>query len=126
MLNARQAAQVYFDARPDVIAQGKIDRIVPKLVVGSAPTYNIFISLDDVPDKLVDGMTVDANVIIASRRGVLCLPRSVVHASGNNKTILQVWNGSTTENREVTTGLRGDSNVEILSGLQEGEMVVIR
>lgn len=126
LLETGQNAVVYFDARPDVIAQGKVDRIVPKLIAGDSPTYDIFISLDEVPDGLVDGMTADVNVTIASRQGVLCLPRSVVHASADNKAELQVWNGVGTETRQVTTGLRGDSNVEILSGLEKGEQVVVR
>lgn len=126
LLKQGQDVVVYFDARPDVTVQGKVDRIVPKLVSGTSPTYNIFIVLNEVPDGLVDGMTVDSNVTIASRQGVLCLPRSVVHASGDNKVILQVWNGSSTENRQVTIGLRGDSNIEIVSGLAEGEQVVVK
>jgi multidrug efflux pump subunit AcrA (membrane-fusion protein) len=126
LLKPGQDAVVYFDARPDVTAQGKVDRIVPKLVTGSSPTYDIFISLEEVPDGLADGMTIDTNVTIASRQGALCLPRSVVHASGNNKVVLQVWNGTQTENRDVKIGLRGDSNVEIVSGLTEGDQVVVK
>jgi multidrug efflux pump subunit AcrA (membrane-fusion protein) len=56
---------------------------------------------------------------------VLCLPRSAC-ISPPIIRILQVWNGAQTESRQVTIGLRGDSNVEILSGLQEGEKVVVR
>jgi multidrug efflux pump subunit AcrA (membrane-fusion protein) len=126
LLKPGQSTQIYFTARPDVTAQGQVDRIVPKLVEGSSPTYEIFISLDQLPEGLVDGMTVDTNVTIAIRPGVLCLPRSVVHASADNKAILQVWDGVQTEERQVSIGLRGDSNVEILSGLEEGEQVVVR
>jgi multidrug efflux pump subunit AcrA (membrane-fusion protein) len=39
---------------------------------------------------------------------------------------VQVWNGSATEDREITVGLRGDANVEIVSGLAEGEQVVVK
>lgn len=121
-----QSAEVYFDARPEVTVKGKVERIIPKRIEGDSPLYNIYISLDEIPDGLADGMTVDTNVTIASRPGVLCLPRSVVHASGNDKAIVQVWNGSSTESREVKVGLRGDSNIEIVSGLTEGEQVVLR
>jgi multidrug efflux pump subunit AcrA (membrane-fusion protein) len=103
-----------------------VDRIVPKLVEGDSPTYDIFIFLDEVPDGLVDGMTADANVIIASRPQVLCLPRSLVHASSANKAVVEVWNGQEIESREITTGLRGDSNIEILTGLEQGEQVVVQ
>jgi len=121
-----QNTEVYFDARPDVTVKGKVERIIPKRIEGESPLYNIYISLDEIPDGLADGMTVDSNVTIASRPGVLCLPRSVVHASGNDKAVVQVWNGSSTESRDVTIGLRGDSNLEIVSGLAEGEQVVVR
>lgn len=126
LVSIGQHAEVYFDARPDVTVKGKVERIIPTRIVGDSPLYNIYISLDEIPDGLADGMTVDSNVTIASRPGVLCLPRSLVHASGNDKAVVQVWNGSSTESREVSVGLRGDSNIEIVSGLKEGEQVVVR
>ena len=126
LVSIGQTAEVYFDARPDVTVKGKVERIIPQRIEGNSPLYNIYISLDEVPNGLADGMTVDTNVTIASRPGVLCLPRAVVHASGNDQAVLQVWNGTTTENKEVKIGLRGDTNVEILSGIEEGEQVVLR
>jgi HlyD family secretion protein len=126
LVSIGQNAEIYFDARPDVTVTGKVERIIPKRIEGQSPLYNIYISLDEVPTGLADGMTVDTNVTIARRAGVLCLPRSVVRASGTDKAIVQVWNGSSTESRDVTVGLRGDSNVEIVSGLTEGEQVVVR
>ena len=126
LVSIGQITEVFFDARPDVTVKGKVERIIPKRIEGDSPLYNIYISLDEIPEGLADGMTVDTNVTIASRPGVLCLPRSLVHASGNDKAILQVWNGTSTESRNVTVGLRGDSNIEIVSGLKEGEQVVVR
>ena len=126
LVSIGQTTEVFFDARPDVTVKGRVERIIPKRIEGDSPLYNIYISLGEIPDGLADGMTVDTNVTIASRSGVLCLPRSLVHASGNDKAILQVWNGSTTERREITVGLRGDSNIEIISGLIEGEQVMVR
>jgi HlyD family secretion protein len=126
LVSIGQNTEVYFDARPDVTVKGQVERIIPKRIEGASPLYNVYISLNEIPDGLADGMTVDTNVTIASRPSVLCLPRSVVHASGNDNAIVQVWNGSSTESREVTVGLRGDSNIEIASGLKEGEQVVVR
>ena len=126
IVSVGQRAEVYFDARPEVTVKGKVERIIPKRIEGDSPLYNIYISLNEIPDGLADGMTVDTNVTIASRPGVLCLPRGLVHASGNDKAVLQVWDGSATESREVQVGLRGDLNVEIISGLTEGEQVLLR
>jgi multidrug efflux pump subunit AcrA (membrane-fusion protein) len=50
----------------------------------------------------------------------------VVRASGIDEVSIKVWTNQTVETRTVTIGLRGDSDVEIVSGLSEGEQVVIQ
>jgi multidrug efflux pump subunit AcrA (membrane-fusion protein) len=69
-------------------------------------------------------MTADAVIVIERRQDVLRLPRAVVRAGEGDTATVQVWNGHEAEPREVRLGLRGDTYVEILSGLEEGEMVV--
>lgn len=117
---------LFFDARADVTIQGKVERIVPKRIAGDRPLYNIYISLNEVPDGLVEGMTSDAAVTIAKRAGVLCLPRAVVRASGGSKAAVKVWDGLQSITRQIEVGLRGDAYVEILTGLKEGEQVVTK
>ena len=118
--------ELFFDAIPEAIVRGKVDRIVPKRIEGDRPLYNIYISLEEVPTGLVDGMTADAAITIANRDDVLCLPRSVVRASGTDSTVVKVWNGLTTESHDVELGLRGDTTIEIVSGLKEGDQVVTK
>jgi RND family efflux transporter MFP subunit len=125
-VKAGQTATVYFDALPNVVGSGQVSRIVPERAPGDSPLYYVYIRLAEVPDGLVNGMTVDSYITIARRKGVLCLPRSVVQASSENKVELQVWNGAITENRAVVIGLRGDTNDEIVSGLALGEQVVVK
>ncbi len=124
LLKTGMDAELFFDARPDITINGRVERILPKRIEGNRPLYNIYICLDEIPDGLADGMTSDASVTIARRADVLCLPRAVVRASGEGKANLKVWDGVQTQNRSVTVGLRGDAFVEILSGLKEHEKVV--
>lgn len=119
-----QPVELFFDALPDAEIQGTVSRILPKRAEGDRPLYSIYISLDEVPDKLAEGMTADASVAIAQVKDALCLPRALVSASSDNTAIVEVWTGDHKENREVSVGLRGDVYVEILSGLEEGEEVV--
>jgi HlyD family secretion protein len=121
-----QSAEVFFDARPDVTIQGTVERIIPKRIEGDRPRYNLYIALNEVPDGLADGMTADTAITIEKRVGVLCLPRSVVRASGVDEVSLKVWTNQTIETRSVTIGFRGDSDLEIISGLQAGEEVVVQ
>ena len=126
IVSVGQSVEVFFDARADVTVQGKVDRIIPKRIEGDRPRYNIFITLEEVPDGLADGMTADAAITIEKRAGVLCLPRSVVRASGIDEVSLKVWANHAIETRQVVVGLRGDSDVEIVSGLKEGDQVIIQ
>ncbi len=126
IVSVGQEVELFFDARADVTVQGRLDRIIPKRIEGDSPRYHIYITLNDVPDGLADGMTADAAITITKRESVLCLPRSIVRASGVDEVTLKIWNGVDVEPRQVTVGLRGDSDVEILSGLKEGEEVVIQ
>jgi RND family efflux transporter MFP subunit len=126
LLSVGQSVEIYFDARPDVTIQGKVERIIPKRIEGDRPLYNIYISLNEVPDGLADGMTSDTAITIAKSAGVLCLPRAVVRASGEDTIVVKVWDGVQTLDKEITVGLRGDTYVEIVSGLSEGEQVVTR
>jgi HlyD family secretion protein len=123
-INVGQSAQMYFDALPDVEASGKVSRILPQRAQGTSPLYYVYISLDSIPDKLVDGMTSDASILIAEKKQVLCLPRALVHASVNGTATVTVWDGTQTETRQITVGMRGDTNIEILSGLKVGDLVV--
>jgi len=125
LLNVGQGAEIFFDARPDVTAQGTVSSIIPLRIEGSdSPLYNIYITLDEVPEGLADGMTADAAITLAKREDVLCLPRAIVRASSSDTAIVKVWDGAQEVEREIRVGLRGDTYVEIVSGLDEGEQVV--
>jgi macrolide-specific efflux system membrane fusion protein len=126
LISVGQRAEIYFDARPEVTVQGKIERIIPQRIEGDRPLYNIYISLNEVPEGLADGMTSDTAITIEKHEGVLCLPRAIVRASGGDTTTVRVWNGVESATKEITLGLRGDTYVEVTSGLTEGEEVVTR
>jgi len=126
LLSVGQGAEIFFDARPDVTVRGKVSRIIPVRIEGDSPLYNIYITLDEVPDGLADGMTADTAITIAKRDGVLCLPRAIVRASGSDTTFVKVWDDVQEVEKEIKVGLRGDTYVEIVTGLNEGEQVVTR
>lgn len=71
-------------------------------------------------------MSADASIVIAQRQDVLCLPRALAQAAADGSASVEVWSSWTKQKRTIQVGLRGDSYVEILSGLEEGELVVSR
>jgi RND family efflux transporter MFP subunit len=124
-VQAGQSATLAFDARSGETFTGKVSRVVPKKASTSgAVNYTVFVSVDKAPAGLLPGMTADADIIIAERKNVLILPRRSIRATANATINLSVVQNGQTTNRSVKIGLVGDLNVEILSGLQEGDQVV--
>jgi HlyD family secretion protein len=122
-----EKVEVYLDAQPEIVITGTVSYIVPLRDSSStSPVYPVYISLENVPDSLAPGMTVDGSILISMQSNVLRLPRALVHARSDGSAEIQVWNGRETETRTIKAGLRGDQYVEIVSGLNEGEPVVSR
>ena len=119
-----ERANLFFDANPTVSATGRVARIVPVRTTGDRLLYPIYISVDQLPEGLVSGMTVDASIVIAARSDVLRLPRELVRVRSDGTAQVKVWTGTQIEPRTIKTGLRGDSFVEVLEGLNEGDRVV--
>lgn len=119
-----QTAQLLFDARPEITATGHVARIVPERLSGGQVLYPIYVAFDVVPAGLVADMSVDVAIAISGKADVLRLPRAVVRAGTDDTAQVQVWVNDHSEPRTVKVGLRGDRYVEILEGLQAGELVV--
>lgn len=120
------AANLFFDALPEAQAAGRVERIVPQRMEGDRPLYPVYITLESIPAGLVEGMTADAEIVLERAEGALCLPRSLVRAAADGSATVQVWLGDHIEKRSVQVGLRGDTQVAILSGLKAGDLVVAR
>jgi len=124
VVEAGQTAELLFDARPEITATGHVTRLVPERLSGGQVLYPLYIAFDKLPDGLAADMSVDVAIAIAGKSNVLRLPRAVVRARPDNTAQVQVWVNDHSEPRTVKVGLRGDRYVEILEGVQEGELVV--
>lgn len=126
LVTAGQPVEIYFDARPDVIVTGKVDRIVPQRVAGEArPLYHVYLSLEtELPDGVLPGMTADASIVIDEATNVLRLPRALVRARGDGTAVLDLWQNNQTISRDIQVGLRGDVYIEIVDGVAVGDAVI--
>jgi HlyD family secretion protein len=124
LVQAGQEAQLLFDAQPDLTATGHVERIVPARLSGSQALYPVYLTFDQLPDGLAADMSVDISITIAGTANVLRLPRAMVHARPDNTAQVDVWVEDHVEPRSIKTGLRGDVYIEIVDGLNEGDLVV--
>ncbi len=70
------------------------------------------------------GMYGEADIVIARRDG-LAVPVTAISGRGSDTTVLRVVDG-TVEQVKVATGIRDAGQVEIMSGLAEGDLIVTR
>ena len=77
------------------------------------------------PDRtLVPGMYASASLALAGAKGVLAIPVQALDRSEDATSVLVVDRGAIAR-RDVGLGLQAPDRVEIVSGLAEGEMVVV-
>lgn len=126
-INVGQDVVISLDAYPGVNIPAKVTDVASNAtMVQGVVNYVVTVSLSSnqpVPLKL--GMTADANILIANRENVLILSNRAIRAAGNSRFVTIQRDNGTTEEIEVKTGMANDQETEIVSGLSEGQVVVI-
>lgn len=82
----------------------------------------------DVPNParvLLPGLYADADLHLDRKDNIPCVPVQAVSHRDDKTTVFVVGSDGTLERREVQIGLETSSDAEIVSGLSEGEQVVI-
>lgn len=94
-------------------------------VIEGVPTFEIRLQLLSSDPRFKPGLTANIMVHTAQREHVLALPRrAIIRREG--KEYVKVQDGETEREIEVTTGLLGsDGRIEILSGLNGGEEIIV-
>lgn len=80
--------------------------------------------VDNAENKLRIGMTVQGQINIAKRENVLTVPTSTLKKRGE-ETFVQVLKNNKVEEKTVQTGLADGQYTEVLSGIDEGEQVIV-
>jgi len=103
---------------------GKVSRFADALDPQTR-TMETEIDFQNPDGKLLPGMYVEAKIGVAAKTDVLTVPLEAVETNGSEGTVLVVSTQNTLEERKVHLGLQGSTHVEVLSGLSDGERVVI-
>jgi RND family efflux transporter MFP subunit len=88
-------------------------------------TMETEIDFQNADGRLLPGMYVEATLAPAKRKETLTVPLEAVDMDGVEGTVLVVNAQNVLEERKVHLGLQGSTRIEVLSGLSEGERVVV-
>lgn len=96
-------------------------------VIQDVVYYKVTVVLEDNPGfQVLNGMTADVVFYTEKKDAVLSIPQRAIRTE-NNKKLVRVLENGQPKDVEVVTGLRGDDGlIEIVSGLEEGQEVVVR
>jgi len=118
-------AQVRFDIYPDQVFTGKVSLIYPTLNQVSH-TFDVEIKIENSNLKIRPGMFARVSLNYGVRNRVMVSDKAVIKQSGVNDRYVYVFNrDSTVTYQKIDLGQRKANRYEILSGLNDGELVVI-
>jgi HlyD family secretion protein len=120
-----QEAVVTLDAFPDAELIGEVTDIAPVADVQSGVVlYPVTIQLSpaDVPARA--GMTADVEIVTASKADALIVPLRAIQ-SENGKSYVWRQSADGLEKAEVWLGVMTETEVDIVSGLSEGDVVSV-
>ena len=120
-----QPAKVEFESLGQQLTARVIRLDAIETVVANVVTYTVTLLLDKKLDAIKPGMTGNVDVITAQKQNVLRLPVTAINPRNGRATVQVLGKDGKTETRDVTTGLKGDDDIEITSGLNEGDKVVV-
>jgi HlyD family secretion protein len=104
---------------------GRVTSLDPVATIQSGvPVYGIDVTIDLANPQVKAGMTGTATVIIASRQGVLTVPNLAIRSTAG-KRYLQVLRDGEIVDTDVTFGIANDTLTEVVSGVAEGDLVVL-
>jgi len=127
-------ADVEFDAVQGGTYTAEVTGVgaTPSEATGGGVSYKVTLSLGNgtlsgggAAPRPKPGMSAVVNLRVQERRGVLSVPSSAIVSSGR-ESIVWVVAGGRAQRRVVGLGAQGDTTVEVVRGLREGERIVVR
>ncbi len=136
-----QKATLVFDAIDGLSISGQVAQIdIAGTVSQGVVSYGVQIAFDTQDSRVKPGMSASTSIITDSKQDVLVVPNSAIKNQGNISYVEVVANsaGLDTTNasgvtlsvlpntQQIEIGLANDTVTEILSGLKEGDLVVVQ
>jgi HlyD family secretion protein len=121
-----QKANLTFDAIDGLIVTGKvIDIDLVGTVTQGVVSYNIKIAFDSQDDRIKPGMSVSASIITNVKQDVILVPNSAIKFNNSNNYV-ELLKEKKPYSQVVEIGISNDTMTEIISGLSEGDQVIVQ
>ena len=124
-IKAGQPVKIQLDAFPDENLEGTVSRIDP---VGASAqgivNYTVRVDLPSTELPVRSLMTASIRIVVAEKQAVLVVPNRAIKRDGAGRYV-EVLRLATPTKVYVTTGASNEDVTEILTGLEEGQEVIV-
>jgi len=123
-----QKAVISLDAYPDTKIKASVEHLYyESKTVNNVTIYEADLIPQEIPPFFRSGMNATIDFIVNSRENTLLIPLEALHREKEGAFVLLKQNGSKEPlKRVVRLGLADDKNVEIISGLNANDKIVIK
>jgi membrane fusion protein (multidrug efflux system) len=121
-INKNQPAEIKVDALPGKSFKAHVERISP-IVDPATGTFKVTVVIDDKNEKLKPGMFGRVKIVYDTRLSTKMIPKAAVMSEDQTQTVFVVRD-SLAYKKVIVTGYVNGINIEVLEGLDDGEIVV--
>jgi HlyD family secretion protein len=125
-----QPARIKVESFRDRVFNGKVTKIAPLGVEkDNVTTFEVRVSIDNGSGELKANMTANAEILLDEHKNVLTVPENAVSYDNQKNAYVSIPDRSQKEGSRkipVKVGLSNGSVTEIVSGLKEGDPVVLQ
>ncbi len=124
-----QPARIKVESFRDRVFNGKVTKIAPLGVEkDNVTTFEVRVSIDNSGGELKANMTANAEILVDEHKNVLFVPEQALTYDNKKNASVNVPDPKAKDGVRsvpVKVGIANGSNTEILSGLKEGDTVVL-
>jgi HlyD family secretion protein len=110
--------------------EGGVTQIAPMGVErDNVVTFEVRVSIDNATGALKANMTANAEIVLEEHKGTLIIPESAVIYDAQRRTFAEVPSSRAKTGRErvaIKVGVSNGTRTEVLSGLAQGQKVVVQ
>ncbi len=134
-VHARAPSRITVDALPDATFAGAVTEIAPASTnafdttsassTSSISKFSVKVGFARYDPRLRSGMSANVAIISQKHAHVVLAPLEAIPFTGTQGQVTVLKGSGLQEKRTIVTGLRSDTDVEIVSGLHAGENLIV-
>lgn len=119
-----QKAEISLEAYPNVIFMATVSRISPVLDAATR-TKEVILNFDEKDSRINAGMFAKVKLYTIDYSNHIVIPQEALVTNNDDKYVFVTKEDNTVEKRDVTVGKNIAGQIQILSGVEFGEKIVV-